>query len=248
MRLRNRITAILKGTSGVSLIFVLGVMMMLLLIGISLLIAAGANVGTNIRQNEFNRVMLLGNSIHRNIMYSLQADPEDQSLLAYQLVMAIYDARYDGELDDITLEVDVDIPDNMAVSIVLSFPYLDVQTAGSSDFVPGIPGDEYVDDSGNMIVIQPVPSIPRIPETASIKAGMTVTVVIESEVMVRDGSRFITTQASYEYRGGFLTDDPEGEYIDSNPTYPLDMQFAPDGYGIWSLIDYETVESKVDID
>ena len=248
MRLRNRITAILKGTSGVSLIFVLGVMMMLLLIGISLLIAAGANVGTNIRQNEFNRVMLLSNSIHRNIMYSLQADPENEGLLANQLAWIIYNAN-DEKIDDITLDIDMDveIPDSMSVSIILSFPFHEVRTSESSDYVPGIEEDRYYDD-GVWIVIEAVPEILRVPETANIKAEMLVTVVIESDALVRQGSRLVTTQAAYEYRGGFLTDDPYGIHqTNPNPT-GLEMAFAPDGFGIWSLISYETVESQVDID
>ena len=77
---------------------------------------------------------------------------------------------------------------------------------------------------------------------------MLVTVVIESDAMVREASRLITTQASYEYRGGFLTDDPDDTYQNGpNPTDP-EMVFAPDGFGLWSLISYETVESQVDID
>jgi len=248
MRLKNKITAILKDTSGVSLMFVLGIMMMLLLIGASLLVAASSNVGTNIRQNEFNRVMLLSNSIHRNIMYSMQADPENESLLANQLAWIVYNAR-DEDIDDIALgiDMDADIPDSMSVSIILSFPFHEVRTSESSDYVPGIEESGY-DDEGTWIVIEAVPEILRVPETAEINAEMLVTVVIESDAMVREGSRLVTTQAVYEYRGGFLTDDPDGIYqTNPDPTDP-EMVFAPDGFGIWSLISYETVESQVDID
>jgi len=249
MRLKNKITAILKSTSGVSLMFVLGVMMMLLLIGASLLVAASANIGSNIRQNEFNRVMLLSNSIHRNIMYSLQADPENEGLLANQLAWIIYEAQ-DEDIDDITLRInmDADIPDSMSVSIILSIPFHEVRVSESSDYFPGIEGIDYYDEEGNHIVIEPVPETPRVPETANIKAEMLVTVVIESDAMVREGSRLVTTQAAYEYRGGSLTDDPYGVH-QTNPN-PIDlvMEFAPDGFGIWSLTSYETVESQLDID
>ena len=255
MRLKNKITAILKNASGVSLMFVLGVMMMLLLIGASLLVAASSNVGTNIRQNEFNRVMLLSNSIHRNIMYSLQADPENEDLLANQIAWIIYNA-HDEDIEEITLVIDMDaeIPASMSVSIILSFPFHEVRVFESSGYIPGIEGIEYYDEEGNWIVIEGVPEVPRIPETATVKAEMLVTVVIESDAMVREGSRLVTTQAAYEYRGGFLTDDPYGIYV-TNPNPPdLEMVFAPEkpdepgGFGIWSLISYETVESKVDID
>jgi len=248
MRLKNKIKAILKDKSGVSLMFVLGVMMMLLLIGASLLVAASSNVGTNIRQNEFNRVMLLSNSIHRNIMYSLQADPENDGLLANQLAWIIYEAQ-DEDIDDITLrlDMDADIPASMSVNIILSIPFHEVRVFEASDYVPGIEESGYFDGEV-WIVIEATPEIPRIPETAEIKAEMLVTVVIESNAMVREGSRLVTTQAAYEYRGGFLTDDPYGIHqTNPNPT-GLEMAFAPDGFGIWSLISYETVESQVDID
>jgi len=249
MRQKNKITAILKDTTGVSLMFVLGVMMMLLLIGASLLVAASSNVGTNIRQNEFNRVMLMSNSIHRNIMYSLQADPENEGLLANQLAWIIYEA-HDDDIEDITLKLDMDadIPASMSVSIILSIPFHEVRISESSDYFPGIEGSDYYDEEGNHIVIEAVPEVPRVPETANIKAEMLVTVVIESDAMIREGSRLVTTQAAYEYRGGFLTDDPFGMHqTNPNPT-GLEMAFAPDGFGIWSLISYETVESQVDVD
>jgi len=249
MRLKNKIAAIIKDKSGVSLMFVLGVMMMLLLIGASLIVAASANVGSNIRQNEFNRVMLLSNSIHRNIMYSLQADPENEGLLANQLAWIIYNADNE-DIDDITLRIDMDadIPASMSVSTILSFPFNEVRTFESSDYIPGTEDSGYYDEEGNYILIEGLPEIPRIPETAEIKAEMLVTVVIESNAMVRDGSRLVTTQAAYEYRGGFLTDDPNGVHqTNPNPT-GLEMAFAPEGFGIWSLISYETVESQVDTD
>jgi len=248
MRLKSKIAAILKNTSGVSLMFVLGVMMMLLLIGASLLVAASSNVGTNIRQNEFNRVMLLSNSIHRNIMYSLQAEPENEGLLANQLAWIIYKANED-DINDITLglDMDADIPASMSVSIILSFPFHEVRVFEASDYVPGIEESGYF-DGDVWIPIAAIPEIPRIPETAEIKAEMLITVVIESNAMVREGSRLVTTQAAYEYRGGFLTDDPYGMHLTNpNPT-GLEMAFAPDGFGIWSLLSYETVESQVDTD
>jgi len=220
-------------------LFVLGAMMFLLAIGTSILAAASANIGANIRQNEFNRVMVLNDSVHRNIMYSLQVDPENQNLLGNQLAWLIYNTREDEEMDDIDLELgisagsDLDIPDHMTVTITLSFLYRDVQITEGSDSIPEIPG--FTDEDGN--IIEPVPEVPGIPGTATIKAGMTVTVIIETDGLIRDESRLITTQAVYEYQGGKLTESPAA---------PPTMIFEPDGYGTWSMFSYEIIQSQMD--
>jgi len=249
MRLNNKIAVIIKDKSGVSLIFVLGVMMFLLAIGASLLAAASANIGANVRQNEYNRVIVLGDSIHRSIMHSLQADPEDENSLANRLAWIVYETPDIVSQGSIELELDIDTPGNddvpeyMTISITLSFLFREVLTTQATEYVPEIPS--FTDTDG--ITVEAVPAVPGMPETASISADMLVTVVIEADGVIRDGSRFITTQAVYEYRGGLLSDDPDGDYAaNPNPPAVLPLYFATDGYGTWSMISYEIIESQVD--
>jgi hypothetical protein len=61
------------------------------------------------------------------------------------------------------------------------------------------------------------------------------------EVVVYSGSRTITSIAVYEYNGGRLTDDPEGEHIDFDEDTSFEMFFADDGYGIWRLVRHEVI-------
>jgi len=248
MRLKSKIAEILKDKSGVSLMFVLGIMMFLLAIGASLLAAASANIGANVRQNEYNRVIVLGDSIHRSIMHSLQADPEDENSLANRLAWIVYETPDIVSQGSIELELDFDtpgnddIPDYMAISITLSFLFREVIITPATEYVPEIPA--FTDTDG--IPVEAVPEVPGMPETAAISADMLVTVVIEADGIIRDGSRFITSQAYYEYRGGLLTDDPDGN-IATRPNPPAsDLYFATDGYGTWSMISYEIIESQVD--
>jgi len=249
MRLKSKIAAILKDKSGVSLMFVLGVMMFLLAIGASLLAAASANIGANVRQNEYNRVIVLGDSIHRSIMHSLQADPEDENSLANRLAWIVYETPDIVSQGSIELELDFDttgndsVPEYMTVTVSLSFLNREVLTTDATGYVPEIPS--FVDSDG--ITVEAVPEVPRMPETAAISADMLVTVVIEADGRIRDGSRFISTQAVYEYRGGLLTDDPLGVYATNpNPPPSLPLEFATDGFGTWSMISYEIIESQLD--
>ena len=224
MRLKLNIATILKRTSGQSLVFVLGIMLLLMAVGVSVMTAASSNVGAYRRQYQYSRAVIFGDSIQRNIMYSLQEDPADESLLSNQLVWLIYEA--DGKPDDVDLDIDIDGIDLMIQhSITLQFPHKDVRTTGPVNALPEV-------------------NIDRIPKTARINAGMIVTVVIEIE-SIGEEDRLITSQATYIYKDGLLTDDPEGNYITENPPEDeiLEMQFAPGEFGTWSLVGYEIVES-----
>jgi Tfp pilus assembly protein PilV len=92
LRLTNNIRKTLKRTSGASLIFVLFIMLFLMSIGVSTLAAAFANSGYIMRQSDYSRVRLLYESVHENIMHSLQVNPEDDDYLGYQIAMAIFKA------------------------------------------------------------------------------------------------------------------------------------------------------------
>jgi len=84
-----------KNNSGASLLFVLGIMMFLLIIGTSVLLAASTNAGFATNQRERNQIKILDESIHKTIMFSLQngLDDGDLGTLGRQLAWALYQAR-----------------------------------------------------------------------------------------------------------------------------------------------------------
>jgi len=269
MRLINKIKTTLKRTSGASLIFVLGVMMFLMAIGVSTLAAAFANAGYVMRQSEFTRVRLLHESIHENIMYSLQADPEDEDLLGYQIAMAIFNANDPAHpafvLPPPTTPENLN-PTNPGLAPI---PNLEINVIGTplenlggrvtveritlsfpDQFVrinEAIPGDDTI-----------TPAIPREPRTATLNASMIVEVVIRIDRLATDiiddddlGVRRITSIAVYEYTGGRFTEEPAGvpggepgdDNGDENGYETFVMKFeSPSGYGIWRMVRHEIID------
>jgi len=236
------------------LIFIVGLALFLLAIGTSTLAAAFANTGYLARQNEFNKIMILDKAIHENMMYSLQADPEDENLLGYQIAWAIYKANdpfynsdyEEGEnnlkpVDDFWVLID-DIEINEFIgtgvvfleSISISFPEQIVEISNPS---PAI-----FEDGSTTEVLVP---FFRTPKTATMNARMIVEIVI---VIESDASeRTITSRAIYQFTGGRLSDDKDGDHsnvgvdVDGN-AIEFEMEFLPDGYGEWRLVSYETVD------
>ena len=250
MRLINKIIKALKCKSGASIIFVLGIMMFLMAIAVSVMAAGTSNAGALIRQNEYNKVLLLGKSMHDNIMFSLQADPENESLLGYQLAYAIFKV-YDsddadpgsgttrprlGDIHDMKISLNSGggvrvlydpldpSTDIINVSnVVLMFPVQDVIVSPAIEFEPVyLENGEYQE-------------VPRIPRTAAVNARMVVDVVIAA----RD--RHITSRAVYEYKNGRLIEIENTSGGIDDPDYL--MIFEPGGYGIWELVSYEIIDS-----
>jgi hypothetical protein len=122
----------LLGKKGESLVLVIAVMFFFIIICLSISAAALASSRGVHAQTENNRIKVIENSIHKNIMYSLQTD---DNMLGRQLARAFYDSG--GVLSDITLDVDIggfDINDYFGninqrftvESIRLSFPNIEV--------------------------------------------------------------------------------------------------------------------------
>lgn len=226
MGIINRISVILRSKSGASLMFVLGIMLFLLAIAGSIMAAASANIGANVRQERYNRAIVLTDSIHRSIKHSLEIIPttDDYSVdepvnsLAYQLAMAIYE-NADAPVDTVELNIDIPGVDMSAVnSITLDIIYQDIKFTGPIESVPEIN-----------------PPTLRVPRTATINAQMNVRVIVEVEsTSQRETPRFITTVATYEYKDGVLSDmNANGEIGE--------MAFSD--LGKWELMSYEIIES-----
>ena len=257
--------------AGVSLIFVLASMLFLMAVCASLLVAASTNVGYRVTQWEHSQVGILEDSIHQNIMYSLQSDPADVDGMAYQLAMALYEAKDSrffttgiapGLSDDTKIEIEIN-GNPLTSGIVsfseakLSFPEQNVailpeipavwweeylRLPDPDDFVsmadledffddaevsisPGymdelweeikdgklVEGDILKDEDGNAIIEFYRMIVPRTPCEAYVNASMVITV--KCQVQDRNDptrSRTITSRTSYEYMGGYLSDDPDG--------------------------------------
>lgn len=269
MRKQNRIMKILKDKSGISMIFVLGIMLLLMAIGVSVLVAASANTGFMLNQKEHNQILILDDAVHKNIMYSLQHNTSDNNLLSRQLIEAIYSACDPepesmvpislGLLEDISLDIGFDEigleADNEKFeikSITLSFPKTLNEMVIITLPVAAIyyPAEDTVsvDDEGNPynIVKGAYGFTSRVPKTATVNAIMIVTV----EIAVKDknnsaNDKIITSKATYEYTGGFFSDDPNGLHADNDTLgEEFKMELIPDNgkCGEWEMKKHEKVD------
>jgi hypothetical protein len=149
---KKRLARILNN-SGESLIYVMAVMFFLIVISISVTAAAMTTARYVGAHREYNQIMVLSDSIHRNIMFSLQDDPTDIGRLAWSLTDALYEANSCDILcnnpcllthrftNPITLDIvipTVDLDDyNVDFEVMLSFP-VESQHVFSHNAVPAL--------------------------------------------------------------------------------------------------------------
>jgi len=232
LRFFKKVSKIIKCKSGASIIFILGIMMFLMAIGVSTMAAAFANIGYVTRQRDYSIVRILDESIHNNIMFSLQEDIKNENLLGWQLVRELFDV-YDDEDRELLTEID---------DIVIIINGIDVNN--NDAFNPG--GRYKVDVSfefpfQNQIFIEsgPIEAVEdlfeRIPRTVDLSFEMLVIV----EITVRD-NRTIASRAVYEFTGGkFIENETDSE---ESPGSENSMIFLPDDFTEWSLIRYEVID------
>jgi len=241
--------------SGASMIFVLGIMMFLMAIGVSTLAAAGANTVFVVRQNEFNRVRFLDESIHNSIRDSLQFafDPADEDKikesLRYQIAMAIYranDPDYNGHgysninpgLDNSELEIFINDEEiNTLSGALIQVDQITLKFQDAEKQQNGVRINNRITlESGDIIE----------PKSATLSALLKV----EVELSVRDwgtgeiypDGRKVTSVSIYSYSGGRLKEK------DSPITFPGEMVFNTDefgeaAYGIWELVSYGVINN-----
>ena len=219
------------------MLYVLGVMLLFMAICVSVLTAAGSNAGFEKKQKDHTQLVVLADSVQKNILYSLQHDPSDENLLSRQLVYAIYkayDPYYNNTtgISDMQLYMNDFLGDDIKVeSIALSFlqPTVDIPQERA---VPAIPQSSWTDEDG---IEHYNPSASRIPKTATVSTSMTVTVRVSAK------GRSMTSKTYYEYEGGSLSDDPEGKHYDDYDydDSPHELDFVPGGYGEWKLVSHE---------
>ncbi|MCL2254921.1 MAG: hypothetical protein FWC09_10805, partial [Lachnospiraceae bacterium] len=214
-----------KDNRGISLLYILGIMMFLLAIGTSVLAASGANMGFLARQRVHNQAVLLDDSVHRNIMYSLQFDTADPSLLAEQLFWLMYfeedeDARPEdfvqGAINLNNMQPTINFSNGTNITaeeanvrltrITLSITELNVIITDSRPAIWEIialeDGEIYIPQVGDedFIDVDGEPAIRRLerarePRTADVDALLEVTVEISAN------GRMIASRAFYSYEG-----------------------------------------------
>jgi len=252
---KNKVLAIIKSKSGVSLIFVLGIMLMLFAIGGAVISgtnanvnigssvtgAATANFASNIRQNQYNRAVLLGDSIHRTIRQSL-LDSSSATSLARKLPEELYNKRqliFDNRTPDFDADEKVE-------EIVFDFK-ITTGPAAVTDanytikiIFPMSLNNPSIEFNGPMAAMPELGEgfTTRTPRTAAINAK----IVVEVEVFLQgtDG-RKVTTLAAYDYRGGVFSDA-------SSDRKPDDITFDDSllvftEFGVWEMVSYEITES-----
>ena len=232
------------------MLFVLGILLFLMAIGASTMAAAAANTGYVFRQNEFNRVRILDESIHDSIRFSLQPpdDVDDEyrdQYLGYHLVLALFEAfKNDPDPNLISslppiisdsntrfidiINAGINIYDDTRMihvrSIEFSFP-LEEQQRGIK-VIPGIAADSLLNTD-------------EIPETAIVNARMIVKVEIQIGTQGSNRpSRTVTSAAVYNFMDGRLIIKEASPGI-------REVSYDTDGYGTWELLNYEIISTQV---
>jgi hypothetical protein len=209
------------------------------------------------RQNEYSKILMLGKSVHDNIMFSLQADPENEDLLGYQLADAIFRV-YDTHdpsinpshplyvppqlpaIDDMVIRINGEVlyhtnpalsntDDKIHISdVVFRFPVQDIIDSPAIEFDPIFDGVGYVTPE-------------RIPRTVTINARMVVEVEITARDLRTNGiDRQIVSRAIYEYRNGRLSEIENVLGGVDDPDFL--MSFESDEFGVWELVSYEVID------
>jgi uncharacterized protein (UPF0333 family) len=114
-RIKNKIQSILKSESGISLIFVLAFMFLLLALGVSVLTAAGNSHRSVLAQRDRSQLTLYANSMEHVIHAALEE--EGENTLTYYIYKTIFDHYFNapGDIDGWSMEITAESPDEGAV-------------------------------------------------------------------------------------------------------------------------------------
>ena len=241
----KRIKRILKSKSGESIIFVLGVMLILLFIGGSVLVAASAAAGSGASRQVRAQLELYADSIQRVIKHSLDNCGDDleanfladftsytaPQTLGGQLLRYMHRQASETSLVATKSSItDVQFP-STALSEGYSATITSIELDWSVLLVDGIyaaePSYEYSNVGGTWTLIPVV--TPDTPHSAKIDARVTIT------VEVAHVNRTVTSVATYNYSGGFLKNPEDTTNPGQYDASILKIETAGD----WTLISYE---------
>lgn len=216
----QKLKRVIKDNSGASIMFVLGIALLLLAISTSALVAASASDGARIAKQTRNQLNLYSDSVQKIIMSSLMSkDDKGKNVLAItdsdmpktlngQILRAIY--------NDIYNDVDPLIPataTSYATKLSIDIKDIALTLDGDDSFTckVGILGEPYI--------------IYNSPSSLMVNAGFD----IKTEVGYRGNT--LTSIASYNYSGGLL--------LKATSTGIVTI----DEPGEWRFVSYEKIDS-----
>jgi hypothetical protein len=248
---KNKTLSILRDKTGGSLLFILGMMLLLMAIGVSALVAAGASAGAALNQNSFSQLNLHADSVIKTVMYGIQENDADEGsrvdsaepvieqpqTLGGQLVRAMYlnediDASLPAALN--TALLDGAIPVVLPITtepIVVEFDF-DVIT---TDFQPAIFDDN---DDGPPFLLQDA-----VPKSATINAR--VKFEFRFEQTAGQSERAVNYELVYELRNAEIV--MQEVY---NGNFDPELIVAPDSFIMvieepldWRVLSYEKMDN-----
>ncbi len=224
----SKLRSVFKDKSGISMIFVLCVMMLLLMIGTSALVAGSTAAGAGFSQRTFNQLNIFSDSVHRTFLSSLKAntDADGNNSLGKQLMLAIYRSTKDSTID---------LPNQLTTQITgvatggglrVESPLL-LSITNHSSIVPHVlPVHDDLNGNG---IVDSGEMIDGEPERVFINASMVV------QVSVTMSGRRLTSVATYEITGGEVQ---LGYDASGTPTGNPVITDA----GEWRLVAYEKLD------
>lgn len=210
----QKLKRVIKDNSGASILFVLGIALLLLAISTSALVAASASAGAGIAKQTRNQLNLYSDSVQKTIMSSLMAsetgiDVEDATTLGGQVLKAIYHSASSlaptasftsfstpFSINDITLTLDGGAPFTCTVDIVIERPFVQIYNGISSP--------------------------------TSIQYLVNARITVQAEVFYRST---LTSLVTYDYSGGLLDNEEDADIIKITDA------------GEWRFVSHEKIDS-----
>lgn len=224
----RKILYFFRNKSGVSMIFVLFSMTVLMLIAGSAVVATNSALGLSLNQINYNQLKSYSDSVNKSIMYALQTsfsdigkDVENSESLGGQMLKALYNYADKNELQ-------TELPDEITVSLG-SYGLPDAKLLveyeklpSSADITPSIPASPAQYNELGYLIKVPVD---RTSKKANIDA------IVKFIVHIKYEGKEIKTESKYNFFGAALEDNgvSDSVMIVTNP-------------GEWRMLSIETVD------
>jgi len=238
-----KIITVLRDKAGISLIFVLAVMLLLMAIGVSAITAAGYNYGAGLAQRDRNQLELYTSSMERTIHSSLLKGITGETILSADSLRGLilrdaYLEKNEREENIYTYSYvynpDINLPDGLnAVFSATVMASINVQ------IFPPVEDLEWVDSiegpDGSIIVVDDYVVVGRSPEKAYMHGWVKVTLNIRNNAaLISSGPLGATTETTYSVVGAVLLEQYYDYLMDVEP----EKMFIDDP-GIWTVSRHE---------
>lgn len=217
-----------KSKSGVSMVFVLFSMTILMLIAGSAVVATSSALGLSINQMNYNQLKSYSDSVNKSLMYALQTSYSDVSkdvskseTFGGQMLNALYNYADNNEQEaQLPSEVTLELAQYGLPEAKLLIEYEKLPSA--ADITPSVPASPAQYNELGYLVKVPVD---RTPKKAKVEAIVKFTIYIKYE------GKEIKTEAKYNFFGATLEDNGVSDSV-MIVTSP----------GEWRMLSVETVD------